>query len=147
LRVAVVGGGAGGCELALAIHSRLIRELESRNLSVASLEMTILHKGTHLMPQHNKGVRTIVLRLLTERGIVIHLNTNVVSVRRGTAAGASSEEGGEGGVIVCEDGKEIEYDEAIWCTQVRFLIHCCSTESITGRATRLVETDQPRPHE
>jgi selenide, water dikinase len=119
IHVAVVGGGAGGCELALAIHSRLRHELTSRNLSLSSLQMTLLHKGSHLMPQHNKGVRAIVTRLLTERGVVIHLDTNVVSVkRRGTA---TTTEGGEGkgGVVVCEDGKEIEYDEAIWCTQVR----------------------------
>ena len=41
MRIVVVGGGAGGVELALAMHSQLRNEAE----------FTIIHAGPHLLPR------------------------------------------------------------------------------------------------
>jgi hypothetical protein len=49
-------------------------------------------------------------RALSERGIDLLLNTQAIGQR-----GA---EDGRGKVLICANGREIPYDEAIWCTQV-----------------------------
>jgi NADH dehydrogenase FAD-containing subunit len=112
LRLVIVGGGAGGCELALAMHSRLCDEFQSHSLPLSALEIVLVHKGGELMSQHNKGVRTILTRLIYERGIELHLNAHVIEVKD------VSENGSKNFALVCEDGRQIHYDEVIWCTQV-----------------------------
>jgi NADH dehydrogenase FAD-containing subunit len=75
------------------------------------------------MPQHNPGVRKIISRLLTEKGITVHLNANVVNVTRS----AQSTQ------LLCEGGQVIESDEVIWCTQVR----SCTSFSVPFSLTDL----------
>lgn len=69
------------------------------------------------MPQHNRGVRKIMKRLLSERGIILYLDTNVVSIGESSVSSSDSLQDSKN-VLVCEDGKQIYYDEVIWCTQV-----------------------------
>jgi selenide,water dikinase len=96
LRLAVVGGGAGGVELALAARHRL------DGLLANPPEVTLVTRDT-LLPSHNPRVRAKFRRILAERGIQVIAGNPVVKVeaRRMTLA----------------DGAAISFDEALWVTE------------------------------
>jgi selenide, water dikinase len=95
-RLAVVGGGAGGVELALAAQYRLARLCESEP------GVTLVTREA-LLPSHNRGVRRRVARIFAERGIALAVGNAVLRV--------------EPGVLVCADGRRIAFDEALWVTE------------------------------
>ncbi len=96
LRLAIVGGGAGGVELALAAQHRLA------DFGVRHLEVTLVNAG-RLLSSHNRRVRHLLERECARRGIVVVTGSAVVRV--------------EPGLLVCADGREIEFDEALWVTE------------------------------
>jgi selenide,water dikinase len=96
VRLAVVGGGAGGVELALAAHHRLT------GLLGGGAEVTLVTREA-LLPSHNKWVRRRFVRLLHERGIRAITGNPVVRV--------------EPGRLVAADGAAILFDEALWVTE------------------------------
>lgn len=71
LQVVVVGGGAGGLELALAMHSQI----------KGQAQFTIIHRGHHLLPGHNERVRHLLLEVLMARGITLRLEQRVTEVK------------------------------------------------------------------
>ncbi|MGH7037532.1 MAG: selenide, water dikinase SelD [Stellaceae bacterium] len=95
LRLAVVGGGAGGVELALAAEHRL------RPLIGAGLSMTLVTRG-ELLPSHDRSVARRLARILAVRGIALAARSAVARV--------------EPGVLICADGRRIGFDEALWVT-------------------------------
>ena len=70
LRIAIVGGGAGGVELALNMHSRLQSEIH------------LFHSGAELMPAHNKRVRHRLKKILINRGVKLHLMEKVSAIEK-----------------------------------------------------------------
>ena len=96
LRLAVVGGGAGGVELALSTRHRLSQ------LKGDAIEVTLVTKEA-LLPSHNGRVRRLFKKILEERRIAVLSGTPIVRV--------------EPGVLVCGDGSRIEFDEALWVTE------------------------------
>jgi selenide, water dikinase len=96
LRLAIVGGGAGGAELALSAQYRLAR------LCDGAVEITLVTRDA-LLPSHNRGVRDQFERIFAERGITVMTGSAVVRV--------------EPGALVCADGRRIEFDEALWVTE------------------------------
>ncbi len=70
LRLVLVGGGAGGVELALAMQRVLGHQAS----------ITLLHQGERLLPGHNERVRRILTRLLPERGVTVRTGTEVAEV-------------------------------------------------------------------
>ncbi len=96
LRLAVVGGGAGGVELALSAQSRLSR------LGVPQLAVTLVTREA-LLPTHNDRVRRRFERLFAERGIAVLTGVEIVRV--------------DPGALVCADGRRIAFDEALWVTE------------------------------
>jgi selenide,water dikinase len=96
LRLAVVGGGAGGIELALAAQHRLAGLLD------AAPELTLVTREG-LLPSHNRRVRDLFARILEQRGIRVLTDTPVASV--------------EPGRLIMEDGGGVEFDEALWVTE------------------------------
>jgi selenide,water dikinase len=96
LRLALVGGGAGGVELALSAQHRLAELLNSRP------EVTLVTREG-LLPSHNKRVRQRFARILGERGIRVVANNPIVRV--------------EPGRLITADGAEIGFDEALWVTE------------------------------
>ncbi len=96
LSLAVVGGGAGGVELALSSHHRLAQ------LCGNSIEITLVTRD-RLLPSHNGRVRRLFERILGERGIRVVTDSEIVRV--------------EPGVLVCASGRRIEFDEALWVTE------------------------------
>jgi selenide,water dikinase len=79
-RLLVVGGGAGGVELALSTQHRLQGLLREQGDDVARLHYALLTDGPEILPTHNAGVRRRFSRVLAERGIVVQLDSRVVAV-------------------------------------------------------------------
>jgi selenide,water dikinase len=102
LRIGVVGGGAGGVELALAMQYRLRRLLTEQGQNPDCLRFVLLTAGD-LLPTHNRIVARIFERVLKERDIELHLHSDVVAV--------------ESGSVRCAGAALIPLDEIIWVTQ------------------------------
>jgi selenide,water dikinase len=82
-RIAVVGGGAGGVELALATQYRLQRLLREHGDDPERLDYVLLTQGPEILPGHNAGVRRRFLRVLGERGVQIRTEHRVEAVGDG----------------------------------------------------------------
>jgi len=96
LRLAVVGGGAAGVELALSAQYRVAGRCSG------AVEVTLVTREA-LLPAHNRRVRRLFERILAERRITALTHSEVIRV--------------EAGVLICEDGRRIGFDEALWVTE------------------------------
>jgi selenide,water dikinase len=79
-RLCVVGGGAGGVELALSTQYRLRELLAARGDDPGRLRYALLTRGPEILPTHNAGVRARFVRVLAERGIDLRTDHTVVEV-------------------------------------------------------------------
>src|SRR5579884_3970320 len=95
LRLAVVGGGAGGVELALSAHHRLA------GIMAEPPEVTLVTREA-LLPSHNPRVRRHFARIFAARGIRAVTGSPVLRV--------------EPGRLILAAG-EIAFDEALWVTE------------------------------
>jgi selenide, water dikinase len=96
LRLAVVGGGAAGVELALSAQHRLA------GLCSGAVEVTLITRE-ELLPSHSSRVRQLFEGILAERGVALLTDCEVSRV--------------EPGVLICADGPRIAFDEALWVTE------------------------------
>ncbi|MDX1457044.1 MAG: selenide, water dikinase SelD [Marinobacter sp.] len=103
LRIAVVGAGAGGVELTLAMQHRLTRERLANGQNADSLQFHLFEGASALLPSHNSRVRATFERILAERGVQVHLNARIERV---------SPEG-----LVTDDGRTLAMDEVLWATR------------------------------
>lgn len=101
LRIGVIGGGAGGVELTLAMQHRLRQLVTERGQDPDRLRFVLVTAGD-LLPTHNRKVAGIFGRVLKERDVELHLHTDVAAV--------------EAGGVHCAD-TVIPLDEIIWVTQ------------------------------
>ncbi|MES2424362.1 MAG: selenide, water dikinase SelD, partial [Pseudomonadota bacterium] len=102
LTVAVVGAGAGGVELLLAMQYRLQNELRERGRDPLALRFHLFSAGD-ILPTHNTGVRKRFLQVLAARGVLVHTHTEVNAVAEGQLTTAK--------------GQTIAADEIVWVTQ------------------------------
>jgi selenide,water dikinase len=91
---AIVGGGASGCELALAIRKRFANR--------PGFAVALLHVGEHLLPQFPAVAGRQVVRALREAGVTIHRGTRVAQAATGT--------------LRLADGREVHCDAVLWAT-------------------------------
>ncbi len=101
-RVAVVGGGAGGIELLLAMQFRLGRELAERGRDPAELSFALYTRGDTILPTHNARVQAHFHATLTRRHVAVHTGTDIVEVDAGRLRDA--------------DGHWHVADEIVWVT-------------------------------
>ena len=101
-RIGVVGAGAGGTELLLAMRFRLGNLLAERGQGMENLEFHLISKSETILPSFGAGLRHRFEHLITARGI--HLHTGAVADKVAP------------GVITIDDGKTIELDEILWVT-------------------------------
>eukprot|EP00903_Cladosiphon_okamuranus_P015210 g14058.t1 len=128
-KVVVVGGGAGGVELALAMQYRLKHLFRESGRDPDTVVVEIVNRGKVVLSSHNRRVQKVLKRVLAERKVEVHTGKEVVDVRdppEGVAGGV--------GTLVCSDGTEISFSEAIWCTN--------SGAAKWLRETELALTDQ-----
>lgn len=83
LTIAVVGAGAGGVELLLAMQFRLRNELKKLNRDPDDLVFHLFTNAEHILPTHNSGVRARFAGVLAARGVVVHRNAGVTAVSAG----------------------------------------------------------------
>ncbi|MCG6861048.1 MAG: FAD-dependent oxidoreductase, partial [Chromatiaceae bacterium] len=101
-RIGVVGAGAGGVEILLAIQYRLRQLLSADGRDGVFPEFHLLTDTDEILPTHNPRVRRKFRRVLRERGVEVHTGHRVVAVEPGT--------------IHCADGLRLALDEILWVT-------------------------------
>ncbi|MHC5934527.1 FAD-dependent oxidoreductase [Nostoc sp.] len=111
IRIAIVGGGAGGVELALSMQSHLHRILHQTQ-QIQNLEIHLFQRGQELMPNYHQSVRHQIQHILTERGIKLHLGESVCNI-----APKKYRETKEIFEIKCESGLTVECNKIFWVTQ------------------------------
>jgi len=92
-RIAVVGGGAGGVELAMALSHRL------RGTGVT---LDLYCDAPHILQAYNPRSRRAVMAALARHGIRVHLDARVVAVEQSQ--------------LVIGNGERHGYDDLFWCT-------------------------------
>jgi len=102
-RIGVVGGGAGGVELLLAVQYRIGRLLAEQGRTAAHLEFHLVTEEPDLLTSHNPRVRRKFRRIFGERGIRLHTNRRVESVTPGRLHFA--------------DAETLALDEILWVTR------------------------------
>ncbi len=99
--IVVVGGGAGGVELACALQYRL-QEFQRDN---KTMRVTLVSKGQILSSLH-PNARIRMLRLLKDRGIeLLETDGGVERV--------------DDGSLVLRNGHVLEFDDCLWCTHAK----------------------------
>jgi selenide,water dikinase len=101
-RIGVVGAGAGGVELILAVQYRLERLLKNNDRNNTQLEFHLFSDSDDILVSHNQFVRNKFRRVLNERGIHTHINHKVTRVQQGG--------------LQCAKGENYELDEILWVT-------------------------------
>jgi selenide, water dikinase len=91
----VVGGGASGCELALALHKRLRR--------CAGFRLTLLQGNPTLLPEFPTGVARRFATIFQERGITCRTNARVI--------------GSQNGFLLLDGGEQVPFAAVLWATQ------------------------------
>lgn len=102
LTIAIVGGGAGGVELCLAMQYRLSAETQAAGRADLAPQFH-LFTSDGLLPTHNAGVQRRFAKVLAERGVQVHLKTPVAEVQAGRLRSAQDE--------------WFDADEVLWVTQ------------------------------
>jgi selenide, water dikinase len=91
LNIAVVGGGAGGVELLLAMQHRM-----------KNARFSLFTEGEAILPTHHKAVQKRFMQALADRGVTVHLNAAVTRVSQNQLhVGAQA----------------FDFDEVMWVTQ------------------------------
>jgi len=103
IRLAIVGGGAGGVELAFTMQHRIHTILQAAGQPLTNLQFHIIQRGAQLVPQFNSWARHHIQALLHQRQVQIHVNETVNSV--------------QGNLLTCESGLELTCDAIVWVTQ------------------------------
>ncbi len=113
MAIAIVGGGAGGVELALAMQGGLERLWRQMcGLDPADLndpegdrpwQLHLLHRGTEIMGSHHPRVRQQLTHIVQAKGIQLHLGQRVTAVHAGQ--------------LHCASGLTLTAQPIIWVTQ------------------------------
>jgi len=78
-QIAVVGAGAGGVELLLAMQFRLRNECKT--LGLQAPQFVLLSASPLILPTHNARVRARFMHTLQARGVQVHLGARVQALR------------------------------------------------------------------
>jgi selenide, water dikinase len=103
VRIGVVGAGAGGVEILLAVQYRLRQLLMERGRSDEHIAYFLFSDSAEILPGHSGKARRIFERVLRERRVQVITGDAVAQVSAG-------------GVRTTR-GEEYELDEILWVTQ------------------------------
>jgi selenide,water dikinase len=102
-QIGVVGGGAGGVELVLAIQYRLGVLLSEQGRSSEHLAFHLLTDRPDVLTAHGASVAARFRRVLEQRGIRVHRSFRVASVGERE--------------VTSDSGERLALDEILWVTQ------------------------------
>ena len=102
VRIGVIGAGAGGVELMLAMVFRLRADCAAQADDGQRLDFHLLTCGEDILPTHNPRVRAHLRRALASAGVTVHTQAEVACV---TAQG-----------VITTYGAVIALDEMLWTT-------------------------------
>lgn len=111
--IAVVGAGAGGVELLLAMQRRLAQELRGLERDPGELAFHLFTSDNTILPTHNHYVRRCFMSVLARRGVTVHVSAAVRQV--------------EDGRLRTDDGQWFDADEIVWVTQAGGAAWLCDT--------------------
>ena len=77
-QINIIGGGAGGVELAFTMHRRLQTLLDKSSQP----KISVIHRHYQLLSGHNRRVSQLIPQLLVHKGITLHLDTEVTSIQK-----------------------------------------------------------------
>lgn len=103
IAIAVVGAGAAGVEMTLAMQFRLRRELVALGRNPDDVRFHLFAAGEHVLPSHNVPVRRVFEDVLRRRGVTVHRSAPVSRL--------------EPGRLVTRAGEIVQADEILWVTQ------------------------------
>ncbi|OHC71074.1 MAG: selenide, water dikinase SelD [Rhodocyclales bacterium RIFCSPLOWO2_02_FULL_63_24] len=103
ITIAVVGAGAAGVELTLAMQYRLRNELTVLGRDPDGLSFHLFSAEAEILPTHNAAVRRAFESVLAQRGVTLHRTAEVSLV--------------EAGRLQVRDGTTLAADEIVWVTQ------------------------------
>ncbi len=83
MKIAVVGAGAGGVEILLAIQHRLKNLRTAVGKSADNMEFHLFSDTDDILPTHNGPVRRTFMGTLKARGAVLHMGNAVAEVMPG----------------------------------------------------------------
>jgi selenide,water dikinase len=101
--VAVVGAGAGGVELTLAMQYRLRKELVALGRHPDELRCHLFSAEAQILPTHNAAVRRAFEGVLAARGVAVHRAAEVTGVSPGR--------------LRTRNGEALDADEIVWVTE------------------------------
>lgn len=104
LKIAVVGGGAGGVELILNMQTRL-QQIPGNRPQL--LDLHLFHRGQEVLSGYNSWVRQRLQKILIKRNIQLHLSETVIHL----------ESLSERILMMCESGFIEEFDYVFWGTE------------------------------
>jgi selenide,water dikinase len=116
LRIGIVGGGAGGVELAFTIKSRIQPILRSQGLSPMLLEIHLLHRQATLMTGYPAKVGKRFEQVLLDQGIYIHLYEIVNLIKPDSDNQSEQYPLQTPKIIGCESGFTLQCDHLFWLT-------------------------------
>jgi selenide,water dikinase len=102
VRVSVIGAGAAGVEIVLALRHRLRVERARAGLDVETLAFHLIGDDADLLPAFPAGARARMIRALSDRGIRVHLGRKAIAV--------------EPGRVRLAGGEAVELDEILLAT-------------------------------
>lgn len=97
INIGIVGGGAGGVEIALSMQY-FLEKILGKNLKIH-----LFDRHQEIMPNHNIWVRQTLKKIMINRGINLHLGENVSAIQPG--------------IIYCQSGLKIECNNIFLVTQ------------------------------
>jgi len=101
-RIGVVGAGAGGIELLMAMQFRLNALLTKQGQHDNQLEFHLITRTPSILPDFGAGVSRRIGERLTARGVHVHTGAEAQTVADG--------------LITVSGGKTIALDEVLWVT-------------------------------
>ena len=129
IRIGVVGAGAGGVEMVLAMHHGLRARLRRIGGNPDRLSFDLFMGGTQVLPCKPPRVRAAFARVLAERGVRVHVDAWIDRVTPGALHAAGLTGGAQAGVgdgiasgagypcvLHTAGGAMHELDEVLWVT-------------------------------
>ena len=101
-RIAVVGSGAAGVEVLLAIQFRLQQELAALNRQTEQLEFHLVSKSARILSAFPPSVSDRFQKILEQRGVKVYCGNQATEVTQG--------------MLALSNGETLALDEILWVT-------------------------------